>query len=366
MREQQKPKRKISCLKVALFLITLLLILIAVSAFIAFRWYENSVNSPAGTAGETYTIEVEEGDTLSTVGPKLVEAGLVGDINAYKIYLFLNKPVVNLQVGDYILSGGENLETILLDMAEGPNLTFISVAIPEGLRYDEIADILEEAFTEAEDSLFSKSEYLKVAGNPDSYEFSEETQEFIDQFKPAGKSLEGFLFPDTYTLGTDADTLDVIELQISTLIRRLEENGIDPANPRQLDTFYAELTMATIVEREANNLADMKLVSDIFLDRFREGTTLGSDAPLLYPKKDWSYEITQQDLDNLNDPYNSRKIPGLPPTPIANPGMDGIVSVDQPTPNDYYFFISADGVNYYAKTLPEHCSNIRTYLGRSC
>lgn len=362
-----KKKSRIGRLIVGCFLFIVLAA--AATVFGAYQWYTNATTMPSGDKTQIYSLVVAEGDNLSSLAPQLEELGLINDLNAFRIYMRLEEPEVNLLVGNYHLPGGVTIDELIENINKGPTVNFITVTIPEGIRYDEVTDILNAGFAELEtsDYLFDGDTFGKIAKNPDQFEFSSDIQTFLDAYKPSGKSLEGFLFPDTYNIGTDASSIEVVELLISTLIRRLEENDLDPSKGTRLDNFYEVLNMASITLREANAYQDMRLISDIFIRRLEQGITLGADATLLYPIKDWDHELTVQELNDPTNPYNTRVLQGLPPTPISSPGIDAIKSVFQPKANTYLFYITGlDGNMYWSDTLFGHCENIRLYLNGSC
>jgi UPF0755 protein len=125
---------------------------------------------------------------------------------------------------------------------------------------------------------------------------------------------------------------------------------------------YEDIILASMVEREGYNSTDRAIIADILQRRYEEGWLLQVDATLLYPKKDWSHTITDIDKEDDN-PYNTYKYPGLPPTPICNPGLQSINAVRNPQPNSYYYYIHEDdGTAHYSTTLSEHNANVNQYL----
>jgi len=342
--------------------IATIFISIILTGVFGYFWYQDQVYVGITGVEGSERIEVTDGDTLWSIADELTAKSLLKSSFALRIYLNLNKEDVVLQTGVYDIPTGLTIPKLLETLVAGPQLSSVQVLVKEGIRYDEVADELEEAFTTLETFSFTRSEYISIVENPDSYTFSASVQEFLNANKPSGKNLEGFLFPDTYVLGADATALDVIDLQIQTLITRLSENGISGGSDR-LASFYETLTLASIVEREANAPSDKAIVADIFLSRLENNWPLGSDVTLLYPLKDWTHVLTNDQLQDSNEPYNTRVHLGLTPTPICNPGIAAIKAVITPTINDYYYFIAGnDGVMYYAKTLSEHNRNISLYL----
>jgi UPF0755 protein len=346
-----------------LFLIVLIIVLFVAGG--AYFWYQDAVFGAVSLGEDQVQVTAEEGDTPITFANKLYTAGVLKNTEAWRIYLRLGSPELNLQAGNYFFAGDVNYPQIIEVINAGPKLIAITVAIPEGLRIDEQAKIIGDKFTEsaaeAKDGIaFSASEYLTIAEQPDRYTFSADLQQFLDLHKPASVSLEGYLFPDTYTIGLDATAMQVIELQLNTLLAKLEGAGIDPNRAGDFN-FHQIVTLASIVHRECFYLADKQLVADVFIRRIQEGWSLGSDVTVLYPYKRWTPEPTYEELQAYT-PYNTRLITGLPPTPISGVGIEDIQAVYNPTPNNYYYFISVGSDMYYAATLQEHNYNVNTYL----
>ena len=186
--------------------------------------------------------------------------------------------------------------------------------------------------------------------------------------KPAHYSLEGFLFPDTYRVFADASAEDVIFKMLSNFDRQLTTE-MRAEIARQGKTIYEVLIMASLIEKEAPidysdpENRDARIVSDIFWGRLKIGQALQSDATLSYLLDDNNPAHSAKDLE-IDSPYNSYKYPGLPPTPICNPGIKAIEAAIYPIATNYnYFLTSLDGDNiYYARTYEEHLQNKYKYL----
>lgn len=340
----------------------LILVLVAGGAFIGVNWFNSQIYEPASTSEEVKYVTADKGETFAQYLNKLQQNGLVKNVDAARVYIKVTNHEPSLQEGKYGFPANSNFPAILEIVEKGPLKNSFRVVLPEGYRIDENAATIAKAVKDSgvEDPRFVEAEYLDIAMFPDKYDFNTEVQQFLDLQKPGGKSLEGFLFPDTYVLGADATALQIINLQIQTLITRLAENELT-ASGGKLRNFYEVLNVASIVHREAIRNEDKKLVADIFIRRVKEGWTLGSDVTILYPYKRWSPEPTAVELQTYT-PYNTRLIQGLPPTPIANSGIEDIAAVLNPTPNNYYYFISVGADMYYARTLQEHNVNVNRYL----
>ena len=152
----------------------------------------------------------------------------------------------------------------------------------------EIADVLDTEFLKmGADNHFSKTDFMNMVNNPDSYQFDPAVQSFLNLYKPAGKPLTGFLFPDTYKFDFDSDAQVVVQILVVTLQRRLDENNINPADPNpnqnELKNFYDALTLASIVEKESgSHLSQMSTISGVFHNRLSANYPLESDVTVNY------------------------------------------------------------------------------------
>lgn len=354
-----RKRRRYTCV----IFIVALVILIGAAIGSAAWWYQDAIHTPASSDSNAVALELKPGDTILDLATALRNAGGLKSVEALRVYLRINNENPKPQIGVYAIPKNLNIPDFLALVEQGPRKLSITATIQEGLRFDEHAGILATAFASVPGAKFSKQEYLDIATNPDKYDFSGEVKSFLAQAKPAGVSLEGYLFPDTYNIGVDATAMDIISLQVTTLIRRLDEANIPvgPANPSPLRNFHEVLTLASTVQREAYGDEEKAMIADIFLRRLKEGLGLGSDATLFYPYKRWRPGLTLVEL-NTDTPYNSRLRITLPPTPICNPGIAAIEGVVNHTANNYYYFIhDKDGIIRYGRTFAEHTSNITRY-----
>jgi uncharacterized YceG family protein len=210
-----------------------------------------------------------------------------------------------------------------------------------------------------------KIDYRNLNNSELPFDFSQQFTFLKD--KPNYYSLEGFLFPDTYRIYSDASIQDVIYKMLKNFDSKLTaQMRQDIAS--QGKTIYEIVIMASLIEKEAPidykdvENRDAKIVSDIFWGRLKIGQALQSDATLSYLLKDNNPSHSASDLE-IDSPYNSYKYKGLPPTPICNPGMRAIEAAIYPIKTDYnYFLTSDDGKIYYAKTYEEHLQNKYKYL----
>jgi UPF0755 protein len=306
--------------------------------------YNRSINFPNSDNDEKIVFEITEGESVEQILQSLLDNNLISQKNYYyaKFYLKRHNLGTNLQAGVYDLP--KNLTVVeLIDTLQFGRKEEVWVTIPEGLRKDEIAQRIEKELNGNGSLEFSKEEFLSLTTD----------QEFINtlELNVDISDLEGFLFPDKYSFPKTITTQEVIIKMVENFKQRVEE-----------EYTYEDIILASIVEREGYNSNDRPIIAGIILKRFEEGWLLQTDATLLYPIKDWEHTITPQDKEDDN-PYNTYKNIGLPPTPICNPGLQSIEAVWNPEETDYYFYIhDKDGNAHYAETLEQHNENVNEYL----
>jgi len=357
---KNKPKRKTSSL--AIFsLIFLVLIIIGISGFLALQaWYHTATTTPASDNSATVNVVIKNGTSAIDIGKILKENGVIQDELAWQLYVKLNNP--NFLADTYDLPHNLSMETIVKILVTGQEDKVIWVTIPEGLRMDEIETILDSRLTTGTKGTYDKTTFHNLINSPDTFLTTTRSKagSYISSLKPQGKSLEGFLFPDTYAFRTDISAESVLTTLLENFMAKTKDST--PANG--LD-FYANLTLASIVEREASP-KDYSGVAGVFLKRLAINERLGSDITVLYIFKRWTPEPTAKELA-LDSPYNTRKNYGLPPTPISNPGVAAISATEQAKPGDYLFFLAdANGVIHYGKTAADHQHNVCKYLTKTC
>jgi UPF0755 protein len=276
-----------------------------------------------------------KGASASQIGNKLASAGLIKNALAFKIYVQFTGQSGKLQSGEFRLSPSYSLFQNVSALFNGP--IELWVTIPEGLRREEVA----AKFTAAlgKDTVF--------------------TGEFLQ----ASKGEEGYLFPDTYLFPTEASASAIVNKM--TDIFTTKTQGLVPKGSNL--SFSGSVILASLIERETKTDAERPVVAGILLNRINAGMPLQVDASVQYTvgtSKDWWPILTLADL-KTDSRYNTYKYQGLPPAPIANPGLSSLKAAFAPTENDYWYYIhDSKGQIHYAKTLTEHNANIAKYLGK--
>lgn len=341
-------------LKILGCLIGIIVVIAIIGAVIVFAGYNKAVNEPASSSSDIVEFTIEEGETVQQISQNLEEAELVKNGFYFQIYLMLEDLDSMIQAGQFRIPKNLNMKE-LAETLQNAKVPDVWVTIPEGLMATEIADIVQDGFSINPESSFSKEEFLNYVQSP----FQLDS---LDIPVPDDKPLEGYLFPDTYRFPSDATTEYVLTTIISDGFRKkIYEKYLQDIENSEY-SLYEILTIASILERETRHPEDRPIVADILIRRLENNWRLEVDATLLYYFGDWTHEITYQDLQ-LDTPYNTRKVWGLTPTPICNPGENTIKAVLNPEPNDYWFYVSdSDGVLHYAVTIEEHNQNIAIYV----
>lgn len=276
--------------------------------------------------------EVKSGSSVVLVGQELRALGAVHSASIFSILVRILNSESGALAGTYAFDAPQNVFELAYRISNGKTgIQPISITIPEGMYSGEIADLLRERIPE----------------------FDAETFELL------AKSREGYLFPETYLFSPDVSPDEVI----SEMTRTFEHNisALDEEVRESGRSLHDIITMASILEREARQLDTKRIVSGILWERIKIGMPLQVDAVFGYILDKSGYAPNFDDL-KIESPYNTYLNKGLPPGPIANPGLDSIRASLNPTPSPYlYYLTGADGSMYYAETFERHVAN-RKYL----
>lgn len=295
--------------------------------------------------------EVKTGENIWNTASNLKKDNLISSKIYFVFYAYKEDYRGKIKAGKYVLNSSLSIEEILMILSKSdlePEKESKKITFPEGFSIKQMGERLAE-------NGFDGEEFLKLAKDPN---YFKETHgfEFLDGI-PKGKDLEGYLFPDTYFFFVDASAQDIIKKMLNNFDNKLSQDMRSEIEAQD-KTIYEVLTMASIVEKEVKTLEDKKVVSGIFYNRMRNGQAFQSCATLAYilgeNKKQYSYADTQ-----IISPYNTYLNVGLPPGPIANPGLDSITATIYPTRTDYNYFLSniETGETVFSVTLDEHNLN---------
>lgn len=321
----------------------------AVAAFVADR-----LDDPVSDDARTVRFVVRPGESGAEIAANLERAGLVRSAWSFRLVARLRGAQGDLRAGEYELRPNMASGEIVEILRSGSDNRF---TVLEGWRLAEIADALERR------GLAKRDEFLALARSGD-FE-----GEFL-RSRPPGASLEGYLFPDTQEILPGTPTREIVQLMLDNFGRRFTTEMRDVAAQRGL-TVHQVVTLASVVEREAAVADERPLIAGVLFNRMRRGMKLQIDATVQYaaagvepsysPAGYWKKGLTQADLA-VDSPYNTYRYAGLPPGPIANPGLASIRAVLEPAETDYLYFVAKpDGSHAFARTLKEHNENVARY-----
>jgi len=313
---------------------------------------------PTSAPGEPVLISIQAGQNAQEVGAKLEDEGVISSGLLFRVLVALEGYDQKLVAGDYEFEKGMPTLEVAERIRHGQTAPLV-VTIREGLRAEEIAALMEsKKVIPAEDFLQAIDQW---------YEFS-----FLYS-KPYWANLEGYLFPDTYFFHRNMTAQEVVQQILENFDQRFDADLRQEAAVAGL-SLRTVLTLASIVEREAQVPEERPIIAGVFLTRLRRGMPLEADPTVQYALGNdpasvakygyWKQDLTQADLE-VDSLYNTYRNAGLPPGPICNPGLASIQAVIRPAQTDYLYFVArADGSHVFAETLEEHLSNIQQYGGR--
>ena len=235
---------------------------------------------------------------------------------------------------------------MLAALAEGRVRTH-ELRIPEGLTAVEIAGRVEAA------GLAPAADFLDHVRDP----------AFVTELGVEGRSLEGYLFPETYQLARGLGARAIARTLVEEFLSVWE--GIAPLAEAQGRSMAEVVTLASIVEKETSAPQERPLIAAVFLNRMRLGMRLETDPTVIYGIANFDGNLTRRHLNDASNPYNTYQIPGLPPGPIANPGEAALRSVVEPADTEYLFFVSRnDGTHVFSRTYREHVNAVNRFQRR--
>ncbi len=315
---------------------------------------EGELAQPAGFDNTPVVFRVNPGDSAASVGLNLYNQGLILDAELFRNYARYHGLDSELEAGAYFLNAAQTIPDIALILTDSSRAS-VTVQIIEGWRREEIA-----AAIDANPLLsFSGEEFLAVtaAGTEIPAEFAT----YVGL--PAGASLEGFLYPDTYFLPPDVTAAGLRDTLLRTFMERVDTSLQMQAAQAGYSLFQA-VTLASIVDREAVHADEEPMIASVYLNRLAIGMKLDADPTVQYGigyrGGSWWPAITMEDYTTTQSPYNTYLVSGLPPGPIANPSLTAIQAVLAPAQSDYLYFRAAcggTGYHVFAYTFEEHVAN---------
>ena len=330
--------------------------------------HRDELQRPASMDQRPVRFVVEPGTPARAIAQELQAKGLIRDATLFEAYVRVQGVANRLEAGTFVLSPSMSMVAIV-EALQNAQAASITVTIPEGWRLEQTADFLSQA------GVLDGEEYRRRAQLGDLTGLDVSGYGFLSA-RPAGASLEGYLFPDTYQLPAEGATaLDLLRRQLDSFgakVVPLHEQAV-AEGATDLD-LHAALTLASIVEREAVLPEERARIAGVYLNRLAAGMRLEADPTVQYamgyqPESGqwWKTPVSLAEYSQVDSPYNTYLYPGLPPGPIASPGLESIRAVLYPEEHDFLYFVATpdgDGAHVFARTFQEHQENVARYLGR--
>jgi len=349
----RRKRRKVSgCLPV-------LVVLAVIGALLYFgaMWgkdlIEEQFGDPEDYAGPgtgSVTFEVQQGDSIGTMARNLEEAGVVASAEAFTDAASGDPDARGIQVGFYALKKQMKASAVLDILTDPANILSTRVTVPEGLRVVDILDVLVESTD------FKRAQFEKVLANP----------ERLGLPDYAGGNPEGYLFPSTYGFGPNAKPVDMLRAMVDRWRQAADDADLEGAAKRLGYTPQELMTVASLVEAEGRG-DDMPKIARVIYNRIENPGTNGTigrlqlDATVNYAhERDLGARTTAEDRQ-IDSPYNTYVVAGLPPTPIEAPGDAAIQAAVNPAVGDWYYYVTVNlktGETKFAETPEEHDQNV--------
>jgi UPF0755 protein len=291
-------------------------------------------------------VEIPPGAGPAAIGRRLTAAGVVRDEASFRIALWRSGQARRLQAGEYRFDRAMSAREVIDKLVRGEVFTR-PVTFPEGLTMRQMSQIYER------DGVGSASDFMRAAQNV----------ELIRDIDPGARDLEGYLFPNTYSLPRKSSAADLIERMVTAFRDALTPELVERAAVRGL-SVREFVTFASLVEKETAKSEERPVVAAVYANRLKIGMGMQCDPTVIYALERagrYTGNLTREDL-KVDSPYNTYRYAGLPPGPIASPGRASLEAAANPAAVPYLYFVSRnDGSHVFSTTLDEHNRNVFEY-----
>jgi UPF0755 protein len=316
-------------------LITLFLLVVLAAG----GWWAWAVYTPVTPPGNQ-SVLLRSGYSTRRIGAELKKAGVIRSVFAFRVWHTVHHKH-SLKAGEYLFDRAASIPQVYDRIARG-DIYFHVVTIPEGYTIFDVAKTIEEA------GLGSAQEFLKIA---------QTRTDLIADLTPQAKSLEGYLFPNTYQFTRTQSPEEMAATMVHQFRQVAQQIGLN-------SDVHQTVTMASIVEKESAVPEERPLVASVYYNRLARRMALDADPSVIYAELlagTYSGSLHHQDLA-VHSPYNTYRFPGLPPGPIGNPGQSALQAAMHPATSEFYYFVSdGNGHHRFARSLTEHNRNVTAY-----
>jgi len=327
------------------------------------RLREEELLIPAGHDPRPRAFTINPGEPARYIAARLAAAGFINDADLFNLYLRVEKLDREIEAGNFMLADSMTVPEIARELQQA-RFEEVLVTIPEGFRAEEIAERLAQNFVIDGERFLTAVRQPQSLGLLDNYDFLSNL--------PPGASLEGYLFPDTYRFPVNATGPEIVlTSMLDNFENRVGAAGLSGGSSGM--SGHELITLASIVEREAVQDDERPLIASVYINRLNNecrdvgGTYLQADPTVQYAKGTtgnwWWKPQTIEEYAQVESLYNTYLHAGLPPGPIASPGLRAIEATSNPTQTSYCFFLATgdEGRHVFAQTLAEHNRNFANY-----
>ena len=331
----------------------ILLLILAVLAVPAGLWLRSVGLWKASDPSGRVTVVIPKGASTAEIGDLLAEEGVVDSALGFRIAVYLEGGVGDIQAGRYTLSKGLSAKDALAELQAGPKVPeIVEVTFPEGSWLEEFAEI-----------------YASATGDPaEDFVEAATSGRIRSKWQPGEiDTLEGLLFPATYEVATKNDAADMVSTLVAEFDERFAEADGAASTGRLGITPYEAVIVASMIEAEASVDSERSKIASVIYNRLEEEIPLGIDATIIYGIGERGRTLTTEDLEQ-DSPYNTRENLGLPPTPIGSPGEASLNAALDPADTDLFYYVLADceGHHAFSETYEEFLENVERYRELVC
>jgi UPF0755 protein len=328
----------------------LLLVFVVLAAFaalgVAVVLYQRTSEPFKGYEAAEQFVTIEPGSGTRTIGQRLIQAGVIRDEATFRAALWRSGHARALQAGEFRFDRPMTPAEVIDKIASG-DVYNRRITFPEGLTIQEMARLYEQqGFGKA-------ANFIEAARDPNA----------IRSLDPAATDLEGYLFPETYSVPRDTTAAKLVGLMVGRFKQIFTPEMQQAAQGLGL-TAREVVTLAALIEKETARPSERPIVAAVYLNRLKIGMAMQADPTVIYALQlagRYNGNIRRDDL-SFDSPYNTYRYPGLPPGPIASPGLASLQAAVAPANVEYLYFVSRnDGSHVFARTLVEHNENVRQY-----
>lgn len=319
----------------------------------ALTWYTIQLQPPNIDDKTRTRLEITPGMTPDQIADLLKDEGLIRDTLAFIIYARLQGVQNSLQAGQFSISPSESVPQVVEHLLNGESDEFTITFLPGAALTDSKADIdhrrvlLRAGYSQEEiDRAFSATYDHPLLAD-----------------RPAGASLEGYIYGETYQISSGSTVESILERTFDQFYKEIQEANLIQRLKAKGYTLHQGITFASIIQREEPGGENQRQVAGVFTNRLEIDMMLQSDPTFIYAAR----QIGAQETSSVDSPYNTYRNAGLPPGPIASPKVSALEAVVNPEPSEYLYFLSGDDDRlYFGRTIEEHERNIQNYCQEKC